>query len=278
MSTVLQAREQIERPAQLPLPRWLGRMAHAPRESLKPCVAEALPLLGFAQFLQVLVFPRESARLAFGTVPDAWSVRYRALARACDDPCVARARRDRLPALVLASDAPVAAWHEVARLLDIAGWLTVSFHGCAGELVVSEFGLGDEGLARAATGWLGSCAAEALLLAHLVYQRAGADAACDGEHGAVASDREIDCLALASLGHKCEDIAERLHISVHTVRFHLRNVRARLKARTLSSALACAMQDPRLGARIARQRMALSSGTFSRSVLHEVTGGFHGHD
>jgi DNA-binding CsgD family transcriptional regulator len=54
------------------------------------------------------------------------------------------------------------------------------------------------------------------------------------------SDREIEILALAAAGQTAREIADDLVISPHTVRTHLRTVKAKLSARTLAEAVAIA--------------------------------------
>jgi DNA-binding CsgD family transcriptional regulator len=52
------------------------------------------------------------------------------------------------------------------------------------------------------------------------------------------SAREVEILQLLADGATAASIALRLHLSVHTVRWHIRNVRRKLKSATISQAVA----------------------------------------
>jgi DNA-binding NarL/FixJ family response regulator len=56
------------------------------------------------------------------------------------------------------------------------------------------------------------------------------------------SDRERDVLKLLIQGHSYKAIAERLFLSVHTVRFHLHNIYEKLHVRSRMEAVAKAMK------------------------------------
>jgi DNA-binding CsgD family transcriptional regulator len=197
----------------------------------------------------------------FSTLDDQCIRQYQRSKLAQADPCLAFARRSSLPGLVCANatmPSPSAAWLAWTSACELDAFVVLSFHGPGDELVVAEFGLDRDQLPRATTHWISACTADALLLAHVLHYMKLRGREPSAIAGAMhASERELQCLALASLGQKYDDIAERLHISVHTVRFHLRSARTRLKSRTLSAALAVAMRDPHLAARIACYACAL---------------------
>ncbi|HEY9906031.1 MAG TPA: LuxR C-terminal-related transcriptional regulator [Thermosynechococcaceae cyanobacterium] len=64
-----------------------------------------------------------------------------------------------------------------------------------------------------------------------------------GIQPAVLSDRELEILLLLTQGHRDRDIADRLVISESTVKFHLNNVLAKLKARTRYQAIYQAIEQ-----------------------------------
>jgi DNA-binding CsgD family transcriptional regulator len=247
-----------------PLPRWLRGIADAPDELPIPVVKEAVELLGFRQLFQLSVMPGAGkAKVMVSTLPERWAQDYLRFNLVAEDPCVMYARYQALPALVRLPDGrtrPASAYRDCVRKLGLASFFALSFHGYGGDFVVSQFGLEERDLDRISTAWLSSCSGDALLLAHVVYHIRARRSVKEMRSGpaTAASERELECLALASLGHKCEAIAGLLRISVHTVRFHLRNIRARLKSRTVSSALAAAMQDPVLASAIAQHRLQLA--------------------
>jgi DNA-binding CsgD family transcriptional regulator len=57
------------------------------------------------------------------------------------------------------------------------------------------------------------------------------------------SERELLVIAEIAVGHSLETIGERLHLSPHTVRTHLRNVMRKLGAQTRAHAVAIALTD-----------------------------------
>jgi DNA-binding NarL/FixJ family response regulator len=62
-------------------------------------------------------------------------------------------------------------------------------------------------------------------------------------HGAVATPHQVRVLELLSEGLTYGQIAESLHISVSTVRFHLQNLKIRLGARSRSDLIAGAIRS-----------------------------------
>jgi DNA-binding NarL/FixJ family response regulator len=57
------------------------------------------------------------------------------------------------------------------------------------------------------------------------------------------SERELDVLTELAAGHSIDQIAERLHLSPHTVRTHLRNGMRKLGAQTRAQAVAIALSE-----------------------------------
>jgi PAS domain S-box-containing protein len=68
------------------------------------------------------------------------------------------------------------------------------------------------------------------------------------------SDREREVVALVALGLETPEIAKELYISEHTVRTHVRNVMARLGARTRAHLVAIALSGQLLQLRDVRSR------------------------
>lgn len=64
--------------------------------------------------------------------------------------------------------------------------------------------------------------------------------------------REKQCLHLASLGHTRKVIANSLEVSVPSVDFHLKNAKNKLNARTITHAVALAMQSNSIHTRVSR--------------------------
>lgn len=56
------------------------------------------------------------------------------------------------------------------------------------------------------------------------------------------SDRELDVLQLLIEGHSYKAIADKLFLSVHTIRFHLHNIYEKLHVRSRMEAVAKAMK------------------------------------
>jgi DNA-binding NarL/FixJ family response regulator len=61
------------------------------------------------------------------------------------------------------------------------------------------------------------------------------------------SERELEILKLLAQGHRDRDIAQQLMISESTVKFHLNNVMAKLKAKTRYQALYLAVVQGWMG-------------------------------
>ncbi len=57
------------------------------------------------------------------------------------------------------------------------------------------------------------------------------------------SERELHVIAEIALGHSLETIGDRLHLSPHTVRTHLRNTMRKLGAQTRAHAVAIAITE-----------------------------------
>ena len=57
------------------------------------------------------------------------------------------------------------------------------------------------------------------------------------------SQRELDVLLALTEGYTYKSIAEKLFVSVNTVRFHLRNIYAKLHVRSRTEAVAKALKN-----------------------------------
>jgi DNA-binding CsgD family transcriptional regulator len=84
-------------------------------------------------------------------------------------------------------------------------------------------------------GW-GTCVEVRLRLHHAPTQP---DETTPGVIGSLA-ERELDVLRLMSVGHRNRDIAAELHLSPHTVKFHVANIFDKLGVRSRAEAAAVA--------------------------------------
>lgn len=94
-----------------------------------------------------------------------------------------------------------------------------------------------------------TASAPLLILAHYFFDllRARSPPATKGCATAELSAREIECLTLAAGGSVDDEMARRLGVSAHTVRFHLTNAAAKLGARNRTHAVGLAAQLGMIG-------------------------------
>jgi hypothetical protein len=151
------------------------------------------------------------------------------------------------------------AYAELLDEFDAGGMVVLSVLGEGGSLGIGIFTWPRNQMLRASTGWLLGTFGDALLLLQFIHEHVFSLVAREtaGEARDMPSDRELQCLALASLGQSCEQSAKLLQISSHTVRFHLRKVREKLGSKTLPCAVATAWRDPAIAARLADHYDAL---------------------
>ncbi len=63
-----------------------------------------------------------------------------------------------------------------------------------------------------------------------------------GQEAAALSAREMDVLEALTEGHSYKAIADKLFISIHTVRFHLQNIYTKLHVNTRTEAVVKALK------------------------------------
>jgi DNA-binding NarL/FixJ family response regulator len=82
---------------------------------------------------------------------------------------------------------------------------------------------------------------EDLTVTDACFHRAGLELAARMGPAQGLTSRELEILSLARNGYRSEDIARALHLTLHTVEFHVRNANAKLGARSRAQAVARAI-------------------------------------
>lgn len=169
-----------------------------------------------------------------------WQERYRDAGYLHTDPTVAHGMRSAAPLIwsreVFCQNAQM--WSE-ARSFDLCvGWAQSSFDA-AGSVGMLTLARSHEALSR---NEVRSCEPRFAWLAHVAHVAlSGALCRANRAWQPPLSPREVEVLRWMADGKTSEEIALLLRISVHTVNFHVKNVKAKLQAANKTAAVASAI-------------------------------------
>ncbi|MEC9345907.1 MAG: LuxR C-terminal-related transcriptional regulator [Pseudomonadota bacterium] len=138
--------------------------------------------------------------------------------------------------------------HQALKDMGLAAMITVPIHLPRGQVAQLTFGgaMAPDGAAEVLAAARAELVAAGQFFMHAVMQAAGPDIPAEGAR-AKLTPKEWECLRLTAQGHREAEVADLLAVKPSTVRYHLRNVEAKLGAATRTHAVALAAQLGLLG-------------------------------
>jgi DNA-binding CsgD family transcriptional regulator len=179
----------------------------------------------------------------FSTYPTSWIIRYQEVNFVESDPVVAAALQGNLP-ILWRQLPPAQSQHKVfdeARQHGLSTGISIPIHGAKGDKAVLSVSSAEtpEKKIKHESAVLGQIYLAALYL-HEAVQTLNFSVSMTKKVSPL-SPREKECLLWASKGKTAWEIGQILHISEHTITFHLNNAKRKLGATNRHQAIASAI-------------------------------------